>query len=165
MKKFLISLFSWVCVFLVGGLNAAEFDSSKVKSYEKKCTAKSADGCFYLGVAYFLGEGFEKNDAKALDFFKKADEFKPNNPLYISTIARMYYYDYKTEGGTTLDEAIKLFDRACKLKDAESCFELGEIYNFDSSKFDNSKAASYYKLSCNLKDMDGCLKLRSLKDR
>lgn len=141
----------------------AEFESSKIVSYQKECNDGVAQGCFFVGVAYFLGDGFAKNDAKAIEFFKRANKFDKSNTTYIATIARMYYYSYKTDSGADLNDAVKLFDAACKLKDADSCYELGEIYNYEI--VDNSKATSYYRQSCNLQKMDGCLKLRNLKNK
>lgn len=158
MKKIFILISCLVCVAL-----SAEFDSSKASVYRKECLKNIAQGCFFTGVAYFLGDGFAKDDAKAIEFFKKANELDKNNAVYIATIARMYYYGYKTKSGAALNDAVKLFDAACKLKDADSCYELGEIYNYEV--FDSQKAASFYKQSCNLKKMDGCLKLRNLKDK
>ncbi|MDR0666915.1 MAG: sel1 repeat family protein [Campylobacteraceae bacterium] len=161
MRKNLILL---LC--LASAVFSAEFDASKINSYLKECNQNRASGCFYVGIAYFLGDGLNKDDKKALDFFKKANKLEPNNAFYISTIAHVYYYRYKTDDkAALLDDAVKLFTAACKLKDAASCYELGEIYNYENDKRDYSKAASYYKQSCNLQNMDGCLKLRNLKNK
>jgi TPR repeat protein len=160
MKKILILFSCLVCVAF-----SAEFDSSKIGAYQKECAANVAQGCFFVGVAYFLGDGFTKDDTKAMEFFKKANKLDKKNAVYIATIARMYYYGYKTDGVAALNDAVKLFDAACKLKDNNSCYELGEIYNYEVSVHDSLKAASYYKQSCNLQNMDGCLKLRSLKNK
>jgi TPR repeat protein len=165
MSKNLLKLI--VCIALFASCEVfaktPKFDGHKVDSYQKDCIADNAQGCFLVGVAYFLGDGFAKDDAKAIKFFKKANELDKNNVVYITTIARMYYYTHKTRGGAVLNDAVKLFDVACELKDADSCYELGEIYNYEV--VDSSRAASYYKQSCNLKKMDGCLKLRNLKNK
>jgi TPR repeat protein len=161
MKKVLI-LFFLVCF----GLNAQEFDSANIGDYEKKCAQNIAGGCFSIGIAYFLGDGFAKDDVKAIEFFKKANTIEPKNAFYISAIAHVYYYNYKKNGKNALiGDAVKLFDVACRLKDAASCYELGEIYNYENDLRDYHKAASYYKQSCNLKNMDGCLKIESLKNK
>ncbi|MDR2081006.1 MAG: sel1 repeat family protein [Campylobacteraceae bacterium] len=161
MRKVLI-LFFLVCF----GLMAQEFDSANIGDYEKKCAENVANSCFNVGIAYFLGDGFTKNDAKAIEFLKKANKIEPKNPFYISAIAHVYYYNYKkTSKAALLGDAVKLFDAACKLKDAASCYELGEMYNYEDDLLDYSKAASYYKQSCNLKSVDGCLKINSLKNK
>jgi TPR repeat protein len=161
MKKTLI-----LFCFLVYIAFSAEFDPSKIAAYQKECNQNTASGCFYVGIAYFLGDGFAKDDIKALEFFKKANKLEPNNAFYISTIAHVYYYHYKTDNKIALlDDAVKLFAAACKLKDAVSCYELGEIYNYENNKRDYSKATLYYKQSCSLQSVDGCLKLRNLKNK
>jgi TPR repeat protein len=167
MRKVLILLFCLTTVLICDESSKIdEFNPSKIESYKKECTNKVANSCFYLGIAHFLGNGLSKNDSKAIEFFQQANSIEPNNTLYITAIARVYYHNYKTNGGDALiNGAMKLFDAACKLKDAASCYELGEIYNYDSSKRDYSKASSYYKQSCNLKNADGCLKLGSLKNK
>ncbi|MDR0580334.1 MAG: sel1 repeat family protein [Campylobacteraceae bacterium] len=163
-KKLLISI---VCaiLFMQGAVfaKAPKFDGRKIDSYQKECNMGAAQGCFFVGVAYFLGDGLAKNDAKAMEFFKKANKLDKNNAVYIATIARMYYHAHKINGGAALDDAVRLFDTACRLKDTQSCYELGEIYNYEI--FDSSKAVSYYKQSCNLEKADGCLKLYNLKNK
>jgi TPR repeat protein len=167
MKKILILFFCLASVLVSQeSSKTEEFNSSKIKSYQKECADKKAMGCFFVGVAYFLGDGMPKDDTKALEFFQKASNIEPNNTVYITAIARIYYHNYKTNASAALiNDAIKLFDAACRLKDAASCYELGEIYNYDSGKRDYSKAGSYYKQSCNLKSVDGCFKLNSLKNK
>jgi TPR repeat protein len=145
-----------------------KFESRKITDYQKECAAKEAMGCFFVGVAYFLGDGMPKDDKKALEYLEKARETEPKNPTFLSTIGKMYYYDYKVNNiDENLNKALDLFNRACRYGEFDSCNILGGIYEYGDGeiKSDYAIAALYYQKSCDLKSLDGCNKLRNVKNR
>jgi TPR repeat protein len=147
---------------------APKFDARKVDSYQKECTAKNASGCFFLGVAYFLGEVMPKDDEEALKYLQMAQELEPKNPIFLSTIGKLHYYDYKTGNDKqNLDKAMKLFNRACRYGEFDSCNVLGSIYEYGDGdiEINYEMATLYYQKSCELKNLDGCDKLRNVKNR
>ncbi|MDR1285303.1 MAG: sel1 repeat family protein [Campylobacteraceae bacterium] len=168
--KFLAALFCSIC-FCLTHLNAEAnmFDSSKLNIYQQNCDSKIAEGCFNVGIAYFLGDGFEKNDIRAKEYLQIACSLEPKNAFFTATLARLYYYEYKTKGiNNSLNEALNLFNEACDKGERGSCAMLGDIYEFGDNnmvKIDLSKAMTYYKKSCNLKDIDGCNRFNNLKKR
>jgi TPR repeat protein len=145
-----------------------KFDSRKISSYQKECADKKAMGCFFVGVAYFLGDGMSKDDTKALEFLEKARDMEPKNPIFLATIGKMYYYDYKVGNGEqNLNIALDLFNRACRYGEFDSCNILGGIYEYGDGEIkpDYAMAALYYQKSCELKSLDGCDKLRNVNNR
>jgi TPR repeat protein len=145
-----------------------KFESRKISSYEKECKENKAMGCFFVGVAYFLGDGMPKDDVKALEFLEKARDIEPKNPTFLSTIGKMHYYDYKVGNGEhNLNKALELFNRACRYGEYDSCNILGGIYEYGDGeiKSDYAMATLYYQKSCELKSLDGCDKLRNVKNR
>jgi TPR repeat protein len=145
-----------------------KFESRKISSYQKECDDHIAQGCFFVGVAYFLGEGMPKDDIKALEFLEKAHDIEPKNPTFLSTIGKMYYYDYKVSSvKENLDKAMDLFNRACRYGEFDSCNILGGIYEYGDGDINiNYEIATlYYQKSCDLKSLDGCDKLRNVKNR
>jgi TPR repeat protein len=165
-SKFLVPLLCAGC-FCLEYLSAQTdyFDSSKIGVYQQECNSKIAKGCFYVGIAYFLGDGLEKNDAKAEEYLKIAYAIEPKNPSFAATLGRLYYYDYKIKGDNDLDTALKFFNEACDKGEQSSCNKLGDIYELgeDNIKVDLTKASAYYKKSCDLKNIDGCDKFRKIK--
>ncbi|MDR1461019.1 MAG: sel1 repeat family protein [Campylobacteraceae bacterium] len=167
--KFLVTLLCFGC-FCLTHLSAEtnRFDSSKLDMYRQDCSSKIAEGCFNIGIAYFLGDGFEKNDAKAKEYLQTAYNLEPKNTFFAATLARLYYYEYRTKGSNdSLDKALKFFNETCDKGERSSCIMLGDIYEFGDNniKIDLNKAMAYYKKSCNLKDIEGCNKFNNLKKR
>ncbi|MDR0666914.1 MAG: sel1 repeat family protein [Campylobacteraceae bacterium] len=166
-KRFLML----IMIFLISVGICAEtpkFESRKIADYQKECAAKEAQGCFFIGIAYFLGDGLDKDDKKSLEYLEKARELEPKNPNFLSTIAKMYYYDYKAnEIKENLHKALDLFNRACRYGEFDSCNILGGIYEYGDGEIgsDYAIAALYYQKSCELKSLDGCDKLRNVKNR
>ncbi|MDR0408632.1 MAG: sel1 repeat family protein [Campylobacteraceae bacterium] len=169
-SKFLVTLFCFGCFCSIClSAEVGKFDSSKLNTYQQSCNNKIAEGCFNVGIAYFLGDGFKKNDAKAKEYLQMAYNLEPKNTSFMDTLARLYYYEYKTKNDSySLNESIKLFNDACDKGKSNSCIMLGGIYEFGDNniiKIDTNKALAYYKKSCVLKDIEGCSKFNSLKKR
>ncbi len=79
--------------------------------------------CTSLGQDYFYGWGTKKNERKALKWLKRGIK-KPNGYCY-ECLADFYFRSQKYQNYT---KAIKYYELATELKDANSCCELGEIY-------------------------------------
>jgi TPR repeat protein len=115
-----------------------------------------------------MGDGLKKDDSKAYEYLNKACELEPKNGQYVSTLARISYYDYKVNDNILqLSGALELFKKACALKEVDSCNALGSIYETgeDAIEVDFAKSEEYYKKSCVLKNSEGCNKLKTAKNR
>jgi len=170
--KFFVSLLFLVGIsltFLNAQVNKVDkFDAMQAYSYQENCDNKIAKGCFYVGIGHFIGEGFKKDDSKAYEYLRKASSLEPKNAQYISTIARMDFYNYKmNDDAKHMNEALELFKQACVLKDADSCNALGSIYETGENTVavDYAKAGEYYKKSCDLRNNEGCTKIKTAKNR
>jgi TPR repeat protein len=169
-SKNLLKLVVCIVLFMSGEIFAKtpKFDGRKVDSYQKDCATKDAMGCFFVGVAYFLGDGMPKDDIKALEYLEMAQELEPKNPTFLATIGKLHYYDYKIGNGEwNLSKALELFNKSCRYGEFDSCNILGGIYEYGDGtiNINYEMATLYYQKSCELKSLDGCDKLRNVKNR
>lgn len=81
----------------------------------------NADAQNTLGLAYQAGRGFGQDDAKAVEWFRRAAQQK--HPAAISNLASMYYFG----SGIARDEAaaVRLFTQAAELGNPEAEYVLG----------------------------------------
>jgi len=127
----------------------AEIDEDKdeaIKNYDKAIELKNdfARAYYYAGAVY-VGK---KDLDKAMDYFKKFLELKPNYPNNVEaciTIAFLYFfkYDYKNA-----DEYLKKVLEYSPDK-AEASYDIGDIY-YDRIK-NLDKAEEYFKRAIELK--------------
>jgi TPR repeat protein len=125
-----------------------------VKYSSKACELGSADGCNELGVGYAQGlGGLEKNDVRAVAFFKKACE------LGLPLGCRNYGGRLDNGKGVTRDvpHAREVLLKACDAKDAGACTKLGNILGEgDGSPKDPEGALRLYERGCSLGDPLAC---------
>ncbi|MBC5764044.1 tetratricopeptide repeat protein [Ramlibacter albus] len=69
-------------------LHAAEFDAEALDLYKRSAAQGEAAGEFGMGVMYANGAAVKRDDALALDWYRKAE--KKNYPPALDAIARAY---------------------------------------------------------------------------
>jgi len=76
--------------------------------------------------------------------------------LRLYKICNSYYYGKGIS--KSLSNAVKLYKKACNLKNGEGCLELGNRYYYGDGGLSKSisKAREFYKKSCNLNYAKGC---------
>lgn len=118
----------------------AIFKAKIEELYEKACNLGSIDSCFKLGNSY-------KNN---LENYEKTWRYHIDG------------YGYKGKDMQNITKKVILpYQKACDLKDASGCYELGSIYFAGFYvKQDLAKAKESYGKACDLGDQKGCDKHR-----
>ena len=71
---------------------------------------------------------------------------------------------YENLDAITAPQALAAFEKACELKDYQSCNAAAQMYlKGDFLETDNDKAASLFKKSCSHNNKDGCLELAKMR--
>lgn len=167
------------------------------KLYDQACTLGNMTGCSGLGTLYERGLGVIRNLQKAQEYYslacKNGDSFGcfhaqmlESGELavdYHSTLcdeevgssclrlANLYYHGR----GVAKDKknAVLYYQKACSLKNAEGCFNLGVLYNNQEGDLDKNPeialayfylAKQYLYLECKAKQKSSCQLLKSMEN-
>ncbi|MDR2302146.1 MAG: sel1 repeat family protein, partial [Deltaproteobacteria bacterium] len=105
-------------------LKVGQDDSEKVKRFRKAADQGDPEAQFYLGVAYYNGEGVPQDYAKAAKWYRKAaDQGIPKAQLNLG------YLYYNGEGvPQDYAEAVKWYRKAADQGIPEAQFNLGVAY-------------------------------------
>jgi hypothetical protein len=140
MKTRLAFLVSFICLIFCGSFAFAE----GIAELKAKAEKGDADSQFLLGGAYFSGEGVTKDDAKAVEWYRKAAE--QGNADAQGTLGALYF----TGNGVPKDsvEAVKWFRLAADQGHAWGQYNLGNMHNQGRSVTkDLEKAVKWYRLA------------------
>ena len=145
-----------VLLVAIAGLTQNLF-SGVLDDYSRACSEGDINGCYQLAIAYRDGDGVERDDVAAKQFFEIACESgntracselntkeKKHNNLNINTLE-------------TKDGRLLKYKKACDNGDGSACYELGILYDHGKViEKNNEKANQFYLRACELKDDDGC---------
>ncbi|MEO6603932.1 MAG: tetratricopeptide repeat protein [Polyangiaceae bacterium] len=128
-----------------GGL--AKDPTKAVVFFERACSANSAAGCFYRGLAYEFGFGYEKDPVRAIEQFESACVLGHGRGCYRA--AWLLRKD-----GPAKDEklAIVALSDGCVRRFADACNDLGVTYGSGEhgGTKDPDLALASYRRGCNL---------------
>ena len=123
-----------------------------------ECTAQCSKGeaasCATLGSMYRTGKGVDKDDVRALAFYKQSCD--AGNQGGCNGVGVMYENGL---GGLPRDEAkaVTLFKQACDAGDGAGCNSLGRMYlRGKGVPRDEARAFALYKQSCDAGFDQGC---------
>eukprot|EP01135_Chromosphaera_perkinsii_P009985 Nk52_evm20s1992 gene=Nk52_evmTU20s1992 len=110
--------------------------------------------CFNLGSLYMAGNGVERNEKRAYEYFKQGCD---KNDMDACNNVGMGLW--KGRGvDKNVEEAIKFFELGCRKKYALSCFNLSILYLVaDGVPKDMPKAVQYSEKACDLGFVAGCV--------
>ncbi|UQA62790.1 tetratricopeptide repeat protein [Polyangium aurulentum] len=120
---------------------------------EKSCNERNGDACFALGVAYYKGEGVEKDMPACVALMRKAcDAGHAEGCFNVGTAL------FHGEGvAANKPASIPLFEAACKGGSDGACFNLGVMYaKGDGVEKDMAKARANFEQGCRLGDSESC---------
>jgi TPR repeat protein len=120
--------------------------------WEKTCKEIS-EGCSYLGILYYEGNGVKKDYLKAIELFSKACD--KNDSLGCYSLG----FSYESGNGVeqNYSKAIEYYNKSCELKDENGCYNIALLYE--------KKSKEFYKKGCNLyKDGISCKKYNYLNE-
>ena len=180
-------------ILLLTNLSASATDEQR-KLFKEDCTNGNAVSCHNMGLMYNYGDGVDKDELKALEFYTKAcDENyyeSCSNAANLYEESQMVKQDMKKAfklyskacGGGDAKAchnvavsyskqkgmkaiSVAMYNKACEGGYAESCIYLGRIYR-DSREVapDYTKAKEKFDIACELNNYLGCKELRILQE-
>ena len=115
--------------------------------HDKACEMGFGLSCATLGVMYFDSKDVKTDYEKSLEYTHKGCELNINIACYGEGLLYYKKGDYKT--------ALSILAKACDLKEANSCYFLGDLYNNIAK--DEKAAKILYERACDLGNQDGCI--------
>jgi serine/threonine-protein kinase len=123
---------------------------------EKVCTGGSWESCKDLGNMYSGGNGVDRDDVRAADFFSKSCDAAP--PKGCNSLGVQYHNGQ----GVAQDDsrAAALYKKACDAGDAMGCSNLGNSYSSGRGVAkDYARAAAFYQKACDAGNAVSCSNL------
>jgi len=128
---------------------------------ERECSAGSSDRCRRLAATYALGQGVEKDEARATALYEHACAM--SDPAACVFAGQMHEYAH----GVPKDDAkaVGFYKRACEVPWAPGCYNLAIMYeNGRGVASDRSKAAALYGMACGAGAKRACDKAKELQE-
>jgi len=123
------------------------------------CKLGSLSSCYRLGRQFQAGEIVENDNKRAIELFEKVCD----GDVYTGCVelGEIYMKGFGEQGQR---KALKYQEKACKLKDPNSCTGLAILYEKGEIVKQNiSKAIEFYRRACDLKEGIACAKLREFQ--
>jgi hypothetical protein len=142
-------------------LGVALGDCPDLSACERECEAGSADRCRRLGVTYALGQGVDKDEARAAALYEHACEM--NDPSACIFAGQMSEF----ARGVPKDDskAARFYERACNRQWAPGCYNLAIMYERGTGVVrDRNKAASLYQTACTAGAKVACDKAKEMQE-
>jgi TPR repeat protein len=126
----------------------------------RECDEGSADRCRRLAVSYVLGQGVDRDEARATGLYERACTL--GDPSACVFAGQMYEYAH----GVPKDDgrAASLYARACGMAWIAGCYNLGIMYEHGRGvPTDRSKAADLYDATCKAGVRQACDMAREMR--
>lgn len=125
----------------------------------RECDAGSADRCRRLAATYALGQGVDKDEARATTLYEQACDMKDSSACVFA--GQMYEFAH----GVAKDDAkaARFYERACDREWAPGCYNLAIMTERGTGvPQDRAKAADLYQMACTAGAQQACEKAREL---
>jgi TPR repeat protein len=128
---------------------------------ERECDAGSADRCRRLAATYALGQGADKDEARATALYEHACDMK--DPSACMFAGQMHEF----ARGVPKDDAkaARFYQRSCDLQWAAGCYNLAILYERGAGvPADRAKAGDLYQMACTAGATRACDKAREMHE-
>ena len=108
------------------GLEASYYQdlARAAKHFESACNKGSINGCSFLGISYYNGEGVRQDYKKAIEIWQmtcdKKDAVGCAQLGHAYSSGKAVKQDYK--------KAMELYQKACDLGGADACYDVASLY-------------------------------------
>jgi hypothetical protein len=137
-------------------IGAAIGSCDDVAVCERECDAGSADRCRRLAATYALGQGVDKDEARATALYVKACELK--DPPACVFAGQMNEYAHGVPKNDAA--AARFYERACDLEWASGCYNFAiMLENGRGVPVDRAKAGALYQIACTAGAKSACGKV------
>ncbi len=141
-------------------LGAALGSCDVVATFAKECDAGSADRCRRLAATYALGQGVDKDEARATALYARACDMK--DPPACVFAGQMNEYAH----GVPKNDAVaaRFYERACDLGWATGCYNLAIMLEHGRGvPVDRPKAGALYQVACTAGAKSACSKVTEMQ--
>lgn len=142
-------------------LGAALGTCEDVALCAKECDAGSADRCRRLAATYALGQGADKDEARATDLYVKGCSL--NDAPACVFAGQMHEYAH----GVPKDDAraARFYERACDLGWAPGCYNLGIMLEHGRGVLqDRARAGDMYQVACTAGSKTACDRAKAMHE-
>jgi len=150
-------LFYIISVVLITNLNASATDEQR-KLFEETCNDGKSISCYNMGLAYAYGDGVDKNDTKALEFYTKAC----NKDYFKSCSQAAIIYEESSTVKEDMKKAFNLYSHACGGGDAFACHNVAIYYSKRKTEAMKSISRNFYTKACDDGYAPSCIYLGRL---
>jgi TPR repeat protein len=127
---------------------------------ENECDAGSPDRCRRLAATFALGQGVDKDEARATALYEQACEMKDPSACVFSGQMNEF------ARGVAKDDAkaARFYERACDLQWGPGCYNLGIMYERGTGEpHDRAKAGDLYQVACTAGVSQSCDKVKEMR--
>lgn len=153
-----------VGIMYLNGIGIKDNVSQSVNYFSQACQLDKKTACFQAANAYKDAQGVKANIKKASTYFAFACDFLP--PLNTNKgkactqkgLILLQQAEENEQNIKAIYQAFSFFKKACKYKDAQGCFEVGQAYRTGKGvavSYDYAK--QYYRLGCDREFAKSCL--------
>jgi TPR repeat protein len=127
---------------------------------EKECDAGSADRCRRLAATYALGQGADKDEARATALYARACDMR-DAPACVFA-GQMFEFAHGVPKDDT--RAARFYERACDLQWAAGCYNLAIMVERGAGvPADRARAGDLYQVACTAGAKQACDKAREMR--
>jgi len=132
--------------------------------FNRACTAREADACYYLGVMSEFGHGVVQDLSRERELYLKACQAGNRPACSDLDILQNYEPDLLQCKSTTLATMVSRYTDSCNGGDGASCSTLAHLYSYGCAiAKDADKARQLYSKACTIGNQEGCERLREIQ--
>jgi len=141
-------------------IGAAIGSCDDVAMCARECDGGSADRCRRLAATYALGQGVDKDEARATALYAKACDMK--DPPACVFAGQMNEYAHGVPKNDAA--AARFYERACDLEWATGCYNLAIMLEHGRGvPVDRPKAGALYQIACTAGAKSACSKVTEMQ--
>ncbi len=150
---------------LKGGYKGITIDKGLAKMMiEKAAIQNNGFAMYQLGMMYYDGDIVEKDEVKAIKYFKQSINIlevstQNNNPLALTVLGAMYCEQAEIEdliNVKDIEKGIKLLEKAANQNFVLAMNFLGEIYSEEGESYNIVKSKYWFEKACSLGSKEAC---------
>jgi len=132
--------------------------------FNRACTAREADACYYLGVMFEFGHGVARDLSRERELYLKACQAGNRPACSDLDILQNYEPDLTQCTSPASAGMVSRATGSCNGGDGASCSTLAHLYSFGCGiAKDADRAQQLYSKACTIGDHEGCERLKEIQ--
>jgi hypothetical protein len=138
--------------------------SDAIPLFNRACSAREADACYYLGVMSEFGHGVAQDFSRERELYLKACQAGNRPACNDLGILQDYEPDLLQCKSATLAIMVNRYTGSCNGGDGASCSTLAHMYSYGCGiAKDADKARQLYSKACTAGNQQGCDRLKEMQ--